>query len=266
MKIACQGYTWQMAGRRWVGRVDEILKAVQEAGYEGFETEFFMLGPFRKDPQRLAEKLERYGLRLAALAYVGTWIDKESRDHDIDAALRVIEYLRSFPDALLVLAGGELEDRDDIAERFGMMCSAFNEIGKRGAASGVKVGCHPHSHGHSIFADEDDYRRLLEMTDADTFGFVPDAGHIARTGLDPVNVFNTYRSRIIHVHLKDYDYRSGRWAAMGQGGIDFPALLADLRSSRFAGWIVVEEESAGSEQEPAKAAQQNRGYLEGLGY
>lgn len=263
MKIACQAYTWQMAGERWAGCIPEILDAVQDAGYEGFETEFWMLGFYKKSPQFFKKELNKRGLKFAALAYVGAWMDDDRIKDDIVEARKILDYLRNFPGSVLVLAGGELKDRKDIVPKFQAMCKAFNEIGKIGADFGIRVGCHPHSHGDSIFASFQDYERLLDMTNAKVFGFIPDSGHIARTGLDPVEIFKVYASRIIHVHFKDCS-KDGKWTKMGKGSIDFKSILSNLDSIHYKGWIVVEEESKSSEKNPALAVRLNRQYMKML--
>ncbi len=70
----------------------------------------------------------------------------------------------------------------------------------------------------------EDYRVLLDALDPILVGFAPDAGHIARGGMDPLAIFHQYAA-----------YKAmtaeGAWCAMGDGMIDFPRLTADLRQN-----------------------------------
>jgi inosose dehydratase len=90
-----------------------------------------------------------------------------------------------------------------------------------------------------------------------------------------------YAPRILTMHLKDinaavaeqgraaeWDYqeaqRHGVWTELGQGAIDFPAILEILRGAGFSGWLIVETDVT---QLPSalESAQVSRAYLRGLG-
>lgn len=125
---------------------------------------------------------------------------------------------------------------------------------------GIGSSFHPNSPPGSIFRIEEDYKILLDALDANVVGFAPDAGHIANGGMDPVEVFRTYRPLIRHAHFKDMA-RPDDWAPMGEGVIDFPALVRLLNETGFDGWIMVEEESVRAETEPDAVTVENGEYV-----
>ena len=88
---------------------------------------------------------------------------------------------------------------------------------------------------------------------------------IVRGGQDLMTCLQTYIPRITHLHLKDAT-ANGEWVALGEGGCDFPAVMALLESVDYAGWIVAEEESAEARQDGLAAIRKNRAYLQTLGY
>jgi sugar phosphate isomerase/epimerase len=80
---------------------------------------------------------------------------------------------------------------------------------------------------------------LCEETDPEWVGVCLDTGNPLAVGEDPVEFARAVASHTMHVHLKDYrvhlapnGLRLVRCAA-GEGVIDFPAMLRELRTSRF---------------------------------
>ena len=248
IRFGCQAYTWQMSGR-YVGKLDHILATVQAAGLGGFETEVCMLGPYYDDPALLAAMLQRRGIEPAALTLALPWAGPEETPAERNEADRLLAYLGHFPGTMLVLAQLPGPDRADLPRRQRNALACFNAIGRRARERGIACAFHPNSPPGSVFRTWEDYQVLLAGLDADCVGLAPDAGHIAKGGMDVLEAFRECRPWIRHVHFKDLA-PSGEWAAMGRGVIDFPGLVAYLRDSAYDGWIMVEEESAQAEAEP----------------
>jgi inosose dehydratase len=125
-------------------------------------------------------------------------------------------------------------------------------------------------------------QRLLEMTDPDILGLVFDTGHWAFGGGDPVAGIRKHADRIWHVHFKDHDPNiaqqsreqgwdgtvsvgHGVFCELGQGDVDFPAVLETLRAIDYDGWIVVEQDVLPGLGTPKESAQRNRDYLSSIG-
>jgi inosose dehydratase len=91
-----------------------------------------------------------------------------------------------------------------------------------------------------------------------------------------------HAGRIWHVHFKDceptiaaqarnegWDYNlavgRGLFCELGQGEVDFAAVLQELKIIDYDGWIVVEQDVLPSMGTPREAAQRNRAYLRSIG-
>jgi inosose dehydratase len=59
--------------------------------------------------------------------------------------------------------------------------------------------------------------------------------------------------------------RHGVFCELGRGEVDFRAVLHSLKSSGYAGWLVVEQDVLPSMGTPAQSAARNREYLRSLG-
>lgn len=144
-----------------------------------------------------------------------------------------------------------------------------------------------HHHCAGFVETPDEISQLLARTDPDLLGLVFDTGHYtfgsgqydresAMRGLD------RFADRIWYLHFKDcspqvanraqaegWDYfgavRQGVFCELGQGCVDFPAVLAWLENHNYAGWCLVEQDVLPGLGRPKESAQRNRDYLRSLG-
>jgi len=261
IRIGCQTYTWQMSLAKYRGQIGHILDVVARAGFEGLEPEVCMLGPYEKDPVRLAEELDKHKIDLAALTLVLDWANPEETEEEREQAERAMDYLRHFPETLFVLCQMPGEDRSNLHERQENAIACVNAVARRAMERGIISAFHPNSPPGSVFQTEHDYELLLNGLDAEAVGFAPDVGHIVNGGMDAMKVCETYRPLIRHVHFKDIS-QDGEWTAMGAGIIDFPGLVSMLQHTGYEGWIIVEEESVEAESDPDSVTLQNGKYVQ----
>lgn len=261
IRFGCQTYTWQMSFEKYRGKVEHILSTVHAAGLEGLEPELCMLGDFAADPARLQSVLQKHGVTLGALCLVCDWQDANENADEAAQADAVIALLRNhFPESVLVLCQMPGRDRTNISERQKNALACINAVGKRAHAAGVVAAFHPNSPEGSIFRTADDYHVMLMGLDTTCVGFAPDAGHIAKGGMDPVAVIGAAISTVRHVHFKDMD-AEGNWAEMGHGIIDFRAIVEILNKAGYRGWIMIENESALAEIDPDAATLASGHYI-----
>jgi inosose dehydratase len=260
IRLGCQFYTWQMSGPRYVGALPHITQIVRAAGFAGIEPETGMLGAYYDDPSALKAVLDQHGLALGALTLVPDWTGPRETEAEEQAAERVFEYLRTFPGAHLMLVQMPGADRNNLRERQQNAIGCINAVAARAADRGIACSYHPNSPAGSLFRVREDYQILLDGLNSRVVGFAPDTGHIAKGGLDVVEIFETYRPLIRHVHYKDIT-ATGEWTAMGAGVIDFPRITTRLRDTGYTGWIMIEEESAEAETNPDAATLRNGEYL-----
>jgi sugar phosphate isomerase/epimerase len=138
-------------------------------------------------------------------------------------------------------------------------------VGRLGAAQGVSVNVHPHSHHGSLIESAEEYKYLMDRLDPQTVSLGPDTGHIVRGGQDLLTCLRTHMGRITHLHLKDVNtFRT--WVGLGEGACDFPAVFELLESTGYDGWVVAEEESQAARRDGVATIRKNREYLRSIGY
>jgi inosose dehydratase len=260
IRFGCQTYTWQMSYQRYRGQIPHIVGVVAQAGFVGLEPEVCMLGDYERDPALLADALAERGIALAALTLVCDWRGASESAEERRLADWTLSYLAHLPGTLLGLCQMPGADHGQLAERQRNALACVHAVGRRAAERGIVCAFHPNSPPGSIFRDAADYAFLLEHLDTQAVGFMPDMGHIAKGGMDPLVICRTYRATIRHVHFKDIDAQ-GDWTAMGRGVIDWPAIVRCLAATRYDGWIMVEEESAEAERHPDEVTLANGAYV-----
>jgi len=220
-----------------------------------------MLGSFASEPARFRDCLQSHGVTLGALALVCDWLNPKETAEEMALADSTIAMLQEyFPECVLVLCQMPGADRQNLAERQKNALACLNEVGARAQAAGIVSAFHPNSPPGSIFRIEEDYKVLLDGLAGGVVGFAPDAGHIAKGGMDPVEIFREASARIRHVHFKDMT-PDGKWIEMGRGCIDFHGLVHVLKKVDYKGWIMVEDESALAEIDPDAATLLNGKYI-----
>lgn len=151
--------------------------------------------------------------------------------------------------------------------------------------TGLRTVFHHHCAGYVETPEE--MAQLLALTDPALLGLVFDTGHYAfgagEGGCSTVvEALNRFAERIWYVHFKDcqpevarrsreeaWPYlkalQHGVFCELGQGCVDFPAVLAWLQAQNYQGWITVEQDVLPGMGTPKESARRNREYLREIG-
>ncbi len=275
MKIGHTGITWGIPGD-----VEHAYRDTAELGYQGFETfaaKILEINGSR--PGGYRNLVDSFGIPTAAAYCYKEWINPDTAAADLENACREADGLGALPGGeTLVLQAGPRPTDGYTADQFRRLADALNRIGDYCRQIGLAAGLHPHT-GTAIETRED-IDTILGLVDAALIGFAPDTGQIAKGGSDILEVMRTYRDRIVHVHLKDWNGnyerdadgkeidRSGyvNYEPIGSGILPMPEIFAILSSEGgFAGWINVElDGTQRAPRPPREAARMSRSYLKSL--
>jgi inosose dehydratase len=293
--IGCVPITWGQFRRAAEGEWPEerVLAEVAQAGYEGVSA-----GPRgSRTPADTVALLAQYGLKPAP-GYLGGrfWVE-DAREELLESAKRQAAFARAvgLTELYVAAGGGEPagaagptrrqlsghvgpEDGLSAAEnrRFADLLNAVGELTLR---EGVRI-CF-HNHVGTVIETREEVDRLLELTDPALVFLGLDTGHLAWGGADVVQFCRDYAERIKTMHLKDideavrrkgaaegWDYgtftANGIFVELGDGCVDFTAVLQILRDAGFSGWLLAEQDVT---QKPSalESVTISRNYLRGLG-
>jgi inosose dehydratase len=280
----------------------KMLDELAATGYTGAELGDWGFLP--TDPDQLALELTTRKLELTG-AYVGVRLEDAAQHASGEAAvLRTARLLAAVAERtgqsvhpFLVLAadngsdplrtqnaGRITTDMGLTEQQWQILAAGANRIAAAvREQTGLRTVFHPHCAGFVETPAE--IAQLLELTDPTLLGLVFDTGHFAfgAGGCATIGAaLDEFASRIWYVHFKDchpavlqqartqqWDYftavRNGIFCELGQGCVDFPAVLAWLHERDYAEYITVEQDVLPGMGSPKESAQRNRDYLRSIG-
>jgi inosose dehydratase len=273
---------------------EHVLNEIQETGYAG--TELGDWGFMPTQPSLLYQEIQGRNLELLGAFVPVALADASQHQAGIETALRVagLMHQAGYTSAFIVLA----DDNASVPERTQNAGRITREMGLSDAgwkifaagaeaiakavneAFGLRTVFHHHCAGYVETPEEVD--KLMELTDAGVLGLCLDMGHYAFGGGDPLTALKRYSERIWHVHFKDFnpvaalesrqssgDYfdaiQRGVFCELGKGAVNFTEVVHQLITSKYEGWIVVEQDILPGMGEPKKSALANRNFIKSLG-
>lgn len=277
-----------------------LLDGVAQAGYSGID--LGPVG-YLGSPAELPERLVSRGLGLAggylALPLSDPVALAEEVDR-IDALLDVLDLLAETADASDLAGARNPPARPTLADagspaRFSNPGRAatepslgLDEAGWRRFADGLARvvercrarGHEPTFHHHTATYVEAvwEIEKVLECSDV---GLCLDTGHLIVGAGDPVTAVRDWAGRINHLHVKDvhaaviaaivaerasYEdiWARRAFCVFGEGDIDLPGVIEQVKDSGYSGWLVVEQDIFPDPADPRRCfADQlaNRAYL-----
>jgi inosose dehydratase len=256
---------------------ERVLAEMRAAGL--IATEFGPAGFLPADKVARAALLRRNGLRA-----VGGFVPVVLHEAGYDPVPEVQAALAGFgPGMVLVLAaaaGGEgYETRpklDDAAWK--TLLGNLDRLTDLAAAHTVTATLHPHV--GTVVEREDEVHRVL---DGSIISLTLDTGHLLIGGTDPVELTTQALDRIAHTHLKDVDgslaervrdgeigyaaaVSRGLYRPLGTGEVDIAGIVGALRTARYGGWYVLEQDTVlgGEDDQPAADVRASAAFLRGL--
>jgi len=255
--------------------VDSFWKGVQDLaglGFHGTEADNMLAHLSNTYSDRIRDFVDRiagHQMQLPALYHVLAVNDASRRRDNIEEGMRVGKFIQGVGGGILNLAGGKRLRPDNSHEEFQVFAEVANELGRRLREEyGVRLCYHPEV--GLIGQNREELGRIMDATHPEYFSLCPDTAHLLAAGCDLLEVFRTYRSRIIHVHYKDFDFNwhnddvakaglRGGFVELGAGVVDFPALTDLLVSSGYNGWVMLEMDPP--RLTPLETAQKNKQYV-----
>jgi inosose dehydratase len=272
----------------------QVLDEIRETGYQG--TELGDWGFMPTVPEELRKELDKRSLAMVG-AFVPVFLkDKTRHAAGVETAVRTARLMADagFPEAFIVLAdeNGSVKERTINAGRVtpsmgltGDELMVFAEGADLVArevksATGLRTVFHHHCAGYVETPEEID--NLLAFTDPSLLGLVLDMGHYMFGGGNPLEALKKHSGRIWHIHFKDchpgvaaksrtegWDYfrsvANGVFCELGEGAVDFKAIVREMEAQKYSGWIVVEQDVLPGMGNPKVCAKRNREFIKNLG-
>jgi inosose dehydratase len=271
-----------------------VLDEIGATGYDG--TELGDWGFLPTDPEALRRDLCARRLSLVGAFVPVALSDASAHGAGEEAAVRTARLLRDASaesSTLIVLSdataavpartakAGRIAPGDGLApDQWRVVGAGAERIAHAvREATGLRTAFHHHCATYVETPEE--IGALLRITSPELLGLCLDTGHATYGGGDPIALLREYGRRVWHVHFKDcsttvaadarrqgWDYltavRQGLFCELGRGAVAFEAVIRELRTMAYDGWIVVEQDVLPSMGTPFASAYRNRQYLAAL--
>jgi inosose dehydratase len=138
---------------------------------------------------------------------------------------------------------------EDSERHWNLLLEGVHEFGRIANSHGVRLGFHPHDHTRVFKRAE--IVRVLRDTDPELVGITFDTAHIAAAGMDVLEAWAEFSSRVVHVHLKDF--KDGTFTDL-EGHLPLGQYLRLLASGGYGGWVTIELDAASDPEASARKA------------
>jgi inosose dehydratase len=256
----------------WDGRDGEAIEQIAALGYPGIQLRANVLKE-HPDPKTLEAALAQHKLIFVALSSGGTQLDPAKEKEMLDEHTQHAKYLHAAGGKYLqVIGAGNPKSgaANWTAADYKRQGYLLTEVGKRAAEFGIQTGFH--NHMNTIGQAPEATDAIMDAADPKYVKLELDVAHYLQGGGDPAAAVHKYQRRLLFLHLKDTKpspsaHDGYEFAELGQGRVDFKALLAALKETHFRGWGIVEldGERPGSKRTPEESARMSKQYLESLG-
>jgi inosose dehydratase len=270
VKLACHTITWGGVVGHPVGvtsvkdlfylangPTEPALRDIAAAGYEGVELFDGNLVAYADRTDDFAGLLDETGLQLVAVYSGANFIFREILEEELWRIEQAASLGSRYGAEHLVVGGGAQRSEGTTKEDYVRLVEGLDRVVAIAEEHGLQASYHPHL--TTIVESPEQLERVMSSS---SINFCPDTAHLVAGGGDPSELIRRYPDRIVYVHLKDFTAEPFAFLPLGNGELDFPAILAELHTAAYDGWLTVElDEYAG---EPVDAARQSKQYLESL--
>jgi sugar phosphate isomerase/epimerase len=249
------------------------LKTVARIGYKEVET----IGAFGRDPHRVRDLLDKYGLvtpsqhlvpgklydlfnqfvqhKVSAPEIQKLWQQTMAIERIKPVIEEGIERARVLGQKYLCLQiiWPEQMATRELMDKF---CKGLNTAGELCAKAGLVFNFHNHSDEFKPVNGYVPYDLIVQNTDPQTVKLEMDMYWISHAGQDPLKYLGANPGRYKQCHLKDSS-PSGDFETVGKGTLNFPVLLAAARKAGIEHYYVEFDRST----DPMKVTRDSYDYL-----
>lgn len=239
------------------------LKRIEDIGYSEVE-------PNRADLVKLAPGCKKYGLQIPSSHLETGLVTGKRQEWNLPPALTweaAVEEAKSYGAEYVVIPYVRPDERGSLDD-WRAFCDKLNQAGETARNAGSPLCYHNHAFE---FAGEPGQRRIdifLDRTDPKLVHLEVDVFWLSAAGQDPVEFLQKNASRVRLIHLKDkakgmrvlYDEAKAKpsdFKEVGNGSLDFPAILRAAEKAGVAHYFVEQDHTPGDPVDSLRVSYQH---------
>ena len=208
--------------------VPGTLAGLKKIGYDGVE----FAGYAGKTAADMKKMLDDNGLK-AAGSHIQGGLPRLQQDAGFQSE---VDYNKTIGNDRLIIAMGNARTIDDWKK----MADAFSAVAAKLKPLGLRLGYHNHTGEFTAVDGQTPEYVFFDQAGPDVFVQL-DVGHCLHGGGDPVAVIKKYNSRLVTMHIKDYNPTT-RGDIVGEGAVKWPDVLDACSTCPNLQWYTIEEE------------------------
>ena len=250
--IAAQMYTVRDFTKTPEG-IAESIKKVKNIGYDAMQVSGF--GPI--DPKDLRKIADDTGVEICA---THTGFDRMR-----DETQAVIDEHHILGCKYPAIGGLPQSYREGGEAGYKQFAQEASEVGRKFAEAGLTFGYHNHNFEFQKFGNRTALELILQETDPQAVQLEIDVYWVQAGGADPAAWIKKAAGRIDLIHVKDMaiEGREQRFAEVGEGNLNWPAILEAGRQSGTR-WYIVEQDRC-YDRDPFESLKISFNNLKGMG-
>jgi len=207
--------------------VPGTLAGIKKIGYDGVE----FAGYAGKSAADMKKMLDDNGLKAA-----GSHIQGGLPILLGDRIQTEIDYNKTIGNGRLIIAMGNARTID----QWKKMADDFSTVAAKLKPFGLRIGYHNHTAEFTAVDGQIPEDVFFGTANPDVFVQL-DVGHCVHAGGDPVAVIKKYTSRLVTMHIKDYNPTT-RGDIVGEGSVKWKDVLDACATAPNLQWYTIEEE------------------------
>ena len=213
---------------------EKTLKELADMGYTAVEAACYDNGKlYGVTPEQFKADVEAAGMKVMSSHVTRNLNDDELKSKDFTEALKwwdqcIDAHKRAGMQYMVIPWCSVPKTLADLQT----ICDFYNQVGKKVAAAGMKLGYHSHSHEFQKVEGQvmEDY--MIQHTDPNYLFFQMDVYWAVRGQVSPVAYFKKYPGRFTLLHIKD-DIEIGQ-----SGMVGFDAIFNNFDVAGAKGWVL----------------------------
>ena len=237
MLIGSQLYGWgqyyEREGKNAYERVDEVLSALRDAGYDYAELSVDLGKP--ENNAAFAEKLRKKGMQPVSL-YTGGRLHDDKAEATVERILTAAKTCKAAGFSVINCNPDPIS-REKTDDELKKQVTALKLLGGGLKQMGLRFGIHHHTPEMTNGARE--FHHNFRNSNAGTVDFCYDVHWVYRGGVQPADALKEYGNRVVSWHLRQ-SRETIWWEDMDTGDIDYQAVAAFAKAKKLAPLYTVE--------------------------
>ena len=240
--------------------VEQAIDALAEHGYDAIDVCLELAPPFIPIPtphmspnddastrDRIRKHAEQAGIAFGALnAHTNLCArDPQERQANTDFLAGSLQLAADLGAAVVVTAGGGKDAYGYEQWFFDWAIDTLRQVLPIADRLGITIAIEAGSPAGSLIYNSKTMQRLLAAEGLDSARVLFDPAHYYLRGDCPVQAFETFKNQVVHMHAKDAagDPENIIFPPLGEGEINYDALIGTMAAGGFDGYIAVEYEA-----------------------